>query len=347
MDIKKWKPFFFLFFLLSSGSIISTQIGSYFSHKKDIELKDTNELKSGNSDLVDNIFLFEAPSDNWTFFNLNLEKNYNYYISGQVVTPHNCSMNISIYDPDLKEYNIFYRILDYYSQSINTFEVPIGIAISGNYIINFTVIAQYNLNIYIKIEKGEKVLYDKIPFQEFGDLLLYNTTRFHDGKPITHYVLFKEDYMYKFYIGRVSPFADKKDNTTQIFAALNYSIIDPLGIHYVIYFNETMKDINFIYGFSFGVYRQGIYTTNISIKCKINYVNIGYAIFEDYKKGSGPVQNITDTDPINETSGTDKIFYIPKEWSLGTIIFIGSLLGITSLIVIRYRKKNKVSLNMK
>jgi len=108
-----------------------------------------------------------------------------------------------------------------------------------------------------------------------------------------------------------------------------------------------MEGIKSLQGFRFGTYRQGVYTVNISIKCEINYVNIGYVVFEDFKKGSGTAQNINDTEPTNKTSGTDKIFYIPEEWRLGSIIFIGSLLGITTLMVVRHRKRNKVSLNRK
>ena len=100
--------------------------------------------------LVDKVFTFLAPEDTKQFKDLYLLEDLNYYVLLEIVTPHNCEINISVIDPDLDTYDIFRTEVNI-SQGDQWFEVPFGTAISGNYTFIFSVIAALNLNVYIKI----------------------------------------------------------------------------------------------------------------------------------------------------------------------------------------------------
>ena len=68
------------------------------------------KMNAGEDLLFDKIYRFLEPYDTLLFENtLPLEKNYNYYISVKIVSPHTCSMEINLWDPEGAQYNIFYK----------------------------------------------------------------------------------------------------------------------------------------------------------------------------------------------------------------------------------------------
>jgi len=78
--------------------------------------------------LVDKVFTFLAPADTKQFNDLYLFEDLNYYVLLEIVTPHNCEINISIIDPDLDIYDIFRTEVNV-SQGDQWFEVPFGTAV--------------------------------------------------------------------------------------------------------------------------------------------------------------------------------------------------------------------------
>lgn len=310
-------------------------------------------LKASDPPLVEKIFPF-FPDDNLTSLNLTLEQNFMYYIWTEIVTPHRCNLSIRIFDPDNITYEIAQVDLEYQHQGKRSYEIPFGAAHSGKYTFEFYAVIEENLNIFIRVERGDKVLFDKITPENRDNLLVYNTTRFYHGMHTTHKLLLKSDYIYKMYIGRVSPISEAitDSNGSQIIVRINYTITDPYENVYTIFKNETLKSITSLNKSSYGTYCAGFHTFNLSVcfseEGKLEAVNIGHAINEDYKKGSIIIPP-NDTDPVNNTPTNDtstpgKIFHIPEGWTTGFLLFAISQVAITTLLIIKRRDKGHVGL---
>ena len=165
----------------------------------------TTPNTSSEEKLVDKVFTFLAPHDTIQFNDQILLENLNYFVLLEIVTPHNCEINVSIIDPGLDTYDIFRTEVNI-SQGDQWYEIPFGTAISGNYTFIFSVIASLNLNVYIKIhfDREDKCLYDIIAPEFLDNIELYRVNKFSDGTMMEHNVMLKTDISYKFYIGRVS-----------------------------------------------------------------------------------------------------------------------------------------------
>lgn len=310
------------------------KVGSLFPLKCSGEAPRTSETP-----LIDKVYTILSPSDSISFNNIYLERHFNYLFFVEVVSPHNCSLNVSLWDPENKRYDLFSAEMHYYPQSERSYEFPFGTVLSGNYSIVFSITAPKNLNIYIKLEQGAKCLYDIMSAQEVNHNVLYRVTRFSDELNIEHNIQCKSDMYYKFYIGRVSAISSLEDNEVR----LDYDITDPKSITFEIFFNETMAVIGDVRKFSFGTAMEGIYTIFIKIYCEIPYINVAYSIIEDYE-----ISNIIDG---NETNTTNEpisgYFTLPSEWTIGFIIFAGTLIGILMILINLRRRKNTVYLNLK
>lgn len=290
-------------------------------------------INTSASEFPDKVYAFLAPSDILVFEDLYFEQYYTYYIWVEIVTPHNCTLTITLWDPDGKQFDLFEHDVYFEPKGSDYHEIPFGCAIGGNYTIEFTTSSTDNLNIYIRIEKWIKCLYDKILSEELQDMILYDVTRFHSGMTISPTVTFKTDYLYRIYFGRVSPISAAESSLV----SLNFSLIDPDMIDYTMFTNETLEpviDVNRIY---FGTATEGEYTLNIEIKSDVAYTNIGYAIIELHK-----ISHVIDpnqTDPTNSTSSPTSIFQMPIEWTVGLVAFFG--VGIIGLIIMVVKSKNK------
>ncbi|MFX1436318.1 MAG: hypothetical protein ACFFAA_03805, partial [Promethearchaeota archaeon] len=112
-----------------------------------------NPIMSAPSDvLVDKVYNFTVGRP-FVYFNENLyfERLYNFYITLCIVTPHTCSMNITLWDPEGDEYRLSHEK----NMTQNDYrEIPYGVAISGNFSILFRADLTENLNIHINIERG-------------------------------------------------------------------------------------------------------------------------------------------------------------------------------------------------
>ena len=93
----------------------------------------TTTLRTSSEEkLVDKVFTFLAPSDTLRFDDFYLLKSINYYILLEIVTPHDCEINVTIIDPVLDIYEVFQTEVNI-SQDDDWFEIPFGTAIEGNY----------------------------------------------------------------------------------------------------------------------------------------------------------------------------------------------------------------------
>jgi hypothetical protein len=264
----------------------------------------------------------------------------NYFVLLEVVTPHNCEINVSIMDPEADVYDIFRTEVNI-SQGDQWYEIPFGTAIPGNYTFVFSVIAALNLNVYIKIhfDREDKCLYDIIAPEFINNMELYRVNKFFDGTFVEHNIMLKTDMSYKFYLTRVSAIGG---NPIGREVGVDYDLTDPQDIEFIIYKNRTVGSIGTVLQFNFGTATGGIYTVKIRIYCLVDVVNIAYAIAED--QSISTVINGTVPDPVPTNGTTSGVFYMPMEWTIGFGICVGGVLGLLFVIGSVRRRRSSVSL---
>ena len=152
-----------------------------------------------------------------------------------------------------------------------------------------------------------------------------------------HTILFTTDYMYKFYVGRVSPITVVENNEVR----LDFIITDPNGIVYTIFLNTTLTEIDDVARFKFGTAIGGLYTFDITIYSNVGYVNIGYSIIQMYQISVGPELN--QTEPTNSSTVINRYFTMPIEWTIGILGFVGTISTIIAVILYKQKTKNVIS----
>jgi hypothetical protein len=330
--------------VIISGITVGILSPSLHFQKNTIPLPYIHPLKtpkiSSEEVLVDKVFTFLAPNDVKQFDTLYLLEDLNYFVLLEIVTPHNCQINISVIDPDFDVYQIFRTEVNI-SQGDQWFEVPFGTAIAGNYTFTFSVIAALNLNVYIKIhfDREDKCLYDIIAPEYLNNLELYRVNKFSDGAFFEHNIMLKTDVSYKFYLGRVSAIGGSPVESE---VGVDYDLTDPQDIEFIIYQNQTLETVGSILQFNFGTAVNGIYAVEIRIYCQVDVVNVAYAIAEDYSISTGV--NGTTPDPVPSNGTNSGFFYMPMEWTISFGVFVGGILGLLVIIGSVRRKRNSVSL---
>ncbi len=122
-------------------------------------------------------------------------------------------------------------------------EITYGAALSGNYSFVFEAILLENLNIYIKIVKGDKLLEDRIHPDE--TVIYNNITKFKTGNVFEFRVLLKSDKDYKIFIERVSKLSLSLLNSR---VSINHILWDPYQIQFKIFENITISYFEYYFG---------------------------------------------------------------------------------------------------
>lgn len=302
--------------------------------------------------LIDKVYTFLEPYDSITCDGQFLKAQYNYWVLMEIVTPHNCKINVTIIDPEQDVYDVFGTVYNV-SQGDGWFTFPFGTEIAGNYTFIFSVEAELNLNILLKVSydnsEDGKCLYDVLTPQDRAKLNLYNVTKFRDQKIIEHRVFLRTDYCHKFYIGRVSTIAENLPSTWGVDS--DYDIDDPGGIPFKIYANKSLPGVGSVAIFRFGTAVEGFYIVKIVIYCEVEVVNVAYAIVEDHKISTENPCNCTIPDivvpePNNETdtrtnneTAPQNYYYVPIQWTLGFAVTTGLAVG--ALIVVGFARKKR------
>ena len=304
----------------------------YFNRDKNIVKEEPINIRQ-QSNLPDDIYTFMAPNDTLSLM-VYLDDCVMYYIDIEVMVPNLLSiMKVQVWDPESQQYNIFENELDYYSGSHKSYRIPFGTALSGLYIIKFSVETPTNINVLIRIEEGSQILFDKIPSQKIDNMVLYNVSRVHNETYIEHSVFIDKSSIYEFYIGRVSSISKEENNLIK----LNYNITDSNNVNFEIYTNLTMTVIGDLHSFNFSTAVAGVHKVRLRIECYTSNVNIAHAII-------GPV-NETHHEPSNETRGFT--FSVPIEYTLGFFTFIGSITLSVLIAVFYHQKKRKSQFELK
>jgi hypothetical protein len=337
MDINRFKVIIIGSILaLSVIPIISTNaiiIPSIENDKENIHTSSVGDI------LVDKVYNFTIGNSTLIFEkNIFFEKEYYYDIIVGVVSPHTCDMNIKIIDPEDDPYDVTYEsnmIQDDYRT------IPFGTALTGNYTIIFEAILTLNVNIHIKIEQGIKCLYDVMSTNEQQRIEHYKVRKFKSETTISYNTTFKSDWYYKFFFQRVSTISLRLTG----FVVMDHDIMSSIGAPYIIYRNETLNLKVLLYWF--GTIVEGLYTMNITIYCDVPCVNIAYSVIEKWKIADGIDPNDEDPppipeDPINGTTGVEA--FIPREWTIGMMMFVGGAIFIPMVVVMYRKRKNPVGI---
>ncbi len=343
MAIKRYKKCAIVGFLLMGGLIV----GLLGDTSRISNALGSEEMPKTSSEqiLVDKIFMFEAPNDTRRFDNLVLEAHYNYRVLVEIVTPHECIINVTIIDPDLDVYQV-YRLVKNISQDDGWLDFPFGTVMSGNYTFIFSVAAELRLNVYIKISydpENDKCLYNIFSPSEIDKLELYRLNKFYNQTVIEYHVELKSDYYYKFYIGRLSPIGGESPVENEVTA--DYDLDNPDGKPYLIYRNEMLASVGYVRIFNFATAVEGVYTIRIKIHCKVDVVNIGLAVVEDYEKTTGNDGNSTvpDPDPTNSTI-PEGYYYVPIQWTAIFGICAGIIVAVVVVFASLRKRRDSVSL---
>jgi hypothetical protein len=343
MAIKKIKKRFTSLLLISgiicAGVLINYPRGERFEEK--IETVLSTSADCDENVLIDKVVIFYAPFYTIQYEDLALMAEYNYMTLIEIVTPHNCIINLTIIDPENGHYEVF-KTYTNISQDDGWFEIPFGTALSGNYSFSFSVSSELNLNVHIKIEKNIKCFYDILSFSEINRLELYHVTKFYDGKKVTYNLNLKTDYSYRFTISRMSAIGGEVPLDYEV--TTYYNIIDPNGVFYQIYANKTLKNIGQVLTFDFGTSTIGVHSVEIEIHCKVEYVNIGYVVFEDYKIGEVDNETKCDPDlpPINPNATRPELPVISSQFTTGLSIFGVVVVGVFAFVGARRKRKGSL-----
>ena len=300
--------------------------------------------------LIDKVYTFLAPYDSLICDEV-LEAQYNYWVLMEIVTPHNCQINVTIIDPEQEVYDVFGTLFNV-SQDNKWLTFPFGTAIAGNYTFIFSVKAELNLNILLKVSYDDsedgKCLYDVLTPHDKANLNYYNVTKFHDQQEEEYKVILRTDYCHKFYIGRVTTVAENLPPYMWGFEA-DYDIDDPWGIPFIIYENKSLPGVGTVAIFCFGTAVEGVYTVNITIHSKVEVVNIAYAVVEDHKISTENPCNCTNPNPIDPDPDPDpepkngttpqNYYYVPIEITLAFVATAGLVVGALIVIGISRRKR--------
>jgi len=333
--------------ILFLGSIcgIYLKFISFSSHKvPNYSIDGINYLHPNDSPqiLIDKVFTFLAPYNSLKFDDLTFIEEYCYYLTLEIVTPHDCMINITVTDPEAFQYHIFNTEVNI-SQDDGWFEIPFGTAISGNYSILVNVICPLNINIHIQLQQEHKCLYDIIPPNMFGNLKFYEVSRYTDGMLLTHYVQMRSDYSYRIFVGRVSSIGGK-DTEREVTTFFN--LTDPNSIEFQISNNKTLVPIGDVFQFDFGTATGGVYSFELIINCIVECVNIAYAIIEDYCLSDEINGTIPPPDPVDNSTTPRSIVIMPSEFIIGVAIICSAITGIAFIIVILKQKKTKINTNL-
>jgi hypothetical protein len=285
-------------------------------------IKQEDPQMSDEGCILDKVFTFEVGGPALNFSEIELQEHYIYSTRIQLVTPHWCNATVRIYDPDGKQYIVFNGTLFQEPSTKSWAEIPFGVAFTGNHTFSFEIRSIFNVNVYLRIEKGDLCLRDKVMDWEPYNFLLYEVTRFNgDQKSIIHEFTLLSDYKYKFYLARVS--AEGNLNTVDF---MDISVSDPSDLPFMVYEGVSLAGIADIDDFTFGTSRAGTYTLNIEITLDVKHENINVAYLIVNK---GAISSGCNGSTTNSTTDPGVTYYVPEE----VFLFTGGAIGVVLLIV--------------
>jgi len=329
--------FFNISLLIRDNTYIQININNNNLNMENLTIPETSDLQ-----LPDKVYTFEAPNDFIEFNTLYLNKGFIYFIYLEVVTPHNCSMKITIWDPDNKQYEIFESEMFFEPDFGRWFEIPFGTTMAGGHVVRIESTSIVNFNMLVYIYEGPKVLYDKVPQADIDNLVFDRVNRFYTTMQIEHPIYLETDTRYHFYIGRVNSISILENPNVVV----DYTIEDPNSVPFEIYANRLIEDVDGINFFSFGTAMSGTYTIKLKIYCAVPFVNIAYTVSSEFPISEGEDVNGTGAPGDSSTGvGQENSSIMPDVGVWATFGVLGGLSIIVIAIVVKRYTKNNVEIN--
>jgi len=281
----------------------------------------TPEFKTSDITLIDKVYTFTITSHSRMLEDVPFQATYKYYIYFQVVTPNECEITVTIFDPEGSQYDVFHE--DNFTQEDGLVHFPFGAALTGPHDIQFDVDLTFNLNMYIKIEETIQCLYDVFNWQESQTVRQYGVVKFENSPPFIRNLVLESDVAYTLYLSRVTPLSDLLSDYTIHY---DYTLLDDdQDILFIINWKDPpLAPIHEVSTHSFGTAHGGLYQTNLTVDYDYNPVNIAYAIIFDHKISSEIDENDTLPDGCQNSLLS---FKIPVE------LFTGTMIGIVVILI--------------
>lgn len=255
-------------------------------------------LNTSSEEVIwDSTHIVFSPNDQVFLQDLFFEEDWMYDFYLEVVTPHQCEVNMTVTDPEGYQYKIFQGTIDQQQK-----EIQFGMVIEGAYNITMDVSTEFTLNLHLRIERTVSFM---DPFDQDNDILAFNSFRFSENEPLREVpILLEPNSSYTFTIALVSPLIN-------ILPVLNTFIDDPAENHFIIYQDQALNE--FYLTFQFQTINYGNHKLQVLIDIVEICLNLIVVVMLD---NSDP--------PINNDPPPRSILYMPLEVqviSIGIIIF--------------------------
>jgi len=244
-------------------------------------------------DITHTIF---SPNDQVFLQDLSFQVDWMYSFYLEVLTPHQCELNMTLIDPDGYHYNLFQGTVNQQQK-----EVLFGIVNEGDYNITLDVSTEFTLNLRLKIERTTSLM--DLSDQN-SETIAFQSFRFSENEPLREVpILLDPSDSYTFTIALITPLVN-------ISPIINTFIDDPADNHFIIYQNQVLNEFFLI--FEFETINYGVHDLQVLVDLAEDCLNL--------------VVFVTEDDPPNSNEPPNpNILYIPIEVQLtlmGTIIIV-------------------------
>ena len=258
----------------------------------------TFNLNTSSEEVIwDSTHMVFSPNDQVFLQDLFFEEDWMYVFYFEVVTPHQCEVNMTVTDPEGYQYKIFQGTIDQQQK-----EIQFGMVIEGAYNITLDVSTEFTLNLHLRIERTVSFM---DLFDQDNDILAFNSFRFSENEPLREVpILLEPNSSYVFTIALVSPLIN-------ILPILNTFIDDPAENEFIIYQDQALNE--FYLAFQFQTINYGVHKLQVLIDIVETSLNLIVVVMLD---NSDP--------PINNEPPPRSTLYMPLEVqviSIGIFIF--------------------------
>jgi len=224
--------------------LISSQIQFSSITNQNLKLNDSSE-----EIIWDSTHTVFSPNDQIFLQDLFFEEDWMYDFSLEIVTPHQCEINMTLTDPSGYHYTIFQGTVD---QQLK--EIQVGMVNEGAYNITLDVITQFTLNLHLKIKRSVNFL---DLFDQNDEIFALNSFRFSQSESLREVsVSLNPNFSYTIIIALITPLV----NTLAI---INTFIDDPFDNHFIIYQDQALNE--FFLTFHFQTINLGIHQLQVLI----------------------------------------------------------------------------------
>ena len=241
-----------------------------------------------------------SPNDQVFLQDLLFQEDWMYGFYLEIVTPHQCEINMSLTDPEGYNYIIFQGTVDQQEK-----DIQFGMVIEGAYNITLEVTTEFTLNLHLKIERTVSFM---DLFDQDKEILAISSFRFSQNEPLRELlILLDPNSSYTFILALISPLIN-------VLPILNTFIDDPAENHFIIYQDQALNE--FFLSFQFQTINYGIHILQVLIDIVETCLNLIVVMLDNSDL------------PINNDPPPRSTLYMPIEIqvvSMGIFIFAISL----------------------